>query len=515
MTLSNKLMKITLKFAALIVATSFITSCKEKASPEAKQAPLDLIPKAVSVKVGEGVFIVNANTSIHAEGEGIAEVGNYAASVLRIKSTGERSAENQIFLSLIEDQELGTEGYELKITGESIALSANKPAGLFYGVQTLRQIGVMNGETMAFAAATIRDNPTFGWRGSMLDVARHFFSVEDVKEYIDKIAYYKMNVLHLHLSDDQGWRIEIKSWPKLTEIGGKTQVGGGGGGFYTQEQFKDIVAYASSRFVTIIPEIDMPSHINAALASYPELYCKGVGREPALYEGIEVGFSTLCRKDKKSEELTLKFVNDVVREISAINPSPYMHIGGDEAHVTQKEDYIAFINDFKKIVEANGKHMIGWDEIAQANIGAGDIVQLWHSKEYAAQAVQKGAKLIMSPATNTYLDMQYDSTTKLGLHWAAYIEVDQAYNWNIEDFVPSVSLDNIAGIEAPLWSETIKTMNDIEFMLFPRLPGIAELAWNPKGHDWNEYKVRLAKHAAQMEAMGINYYKSPKVDWGK
>ncbi len=419
------------------------------------------------------------------------------------------------FLSLIQDQELGDEGYEIKVTDESISVAANKPGGLFYGIQTLRQIGVKKNENTEFAEVTIRDYPQFGWRGSMLDVARHFFSVEDVKQYIDDIAYYKMNVLHLHLSDDQGWRIEIKSWPKLTEVGGKTQVGGGGGGFYTQEQFKDIVAYAASRFVTIIPEIDMPSHINAALASYPELYCKGVGREPALYEGIEVGFSTLCRNSKKAEELTLKFVGDVVKEISAINPSPYMHIGGDEAHVTKKEDYIAFINAFKKIVEANGKQMVGWDEIAQGNIGAGDVVQMWHSKEYADSAARKGARILLSPAKKVYLDMQYDSTSKLGLHWAAYIEVDESYNWKPEDIVPGLNADNIIGIEAPLWAETLKTMNDVEYLAFPRLPGIAEIAWSPKNRDWNEYKVRLARHAAQMEALGFNYYKSPKVDWAK
>jgi hexosaminidase len=257
----------------------------------------------------------------------------------------------------------------------------------------------------------------------------------------------------------------------------------------------------------------MPSHINAALASYPELYCKGVGKEPALYEGNDVGFSTLCRNTRKSEMLTLKFVNDVIREISAMNPSPYMHIGGDEAHVTEKPDYIAFINAFKKIVEANGKHMIGWEEIAQANIGAGDIAQHWHSKEYAAMAAQKGSKILMSPAVKVYLDMKYDTTTKLGQKWAALIEVDDSYNWKVEDFIPGVSLNNVVGIESPLWTEKIYTMDDIEYMLFPRLPGIAEIAWSPAGRDWNEYKVRLAKHGKKMEELGINYYKSPKVDW--
>lgn len=484
-----------MKFLPLLLVTALVwTSCKPReASPEAKDAFVSLIPKPVVVEPGNQSIILKGDPIVYQEG--VTKIGD------------------KVFLSQITDAELGDEGYQIEITTESITISANKPAGLFYGVQTLNQIGVKTTEGTEYAAGKIRDYPAFGWRGSMLDVARHFFGVEDIKDHIDKIASYKMNVLHLHLSDDQGWRIEIKSWPKLTEIGGKTQVKGGGGGFYTQEQYKEIVAYANSRFVTIIPEIDMPSHINAALVSYPELYCKGVGKEPVQYEGIEVGFSTLCRKDKKSEELTLKFVNDVVREISEMTTGAYMHIGGDEAHVTKKEDYIAFINSFKKIVEANGKHMVGWEEIAQANIGAGDVAQHWHSKEYATMTASKGAKVLMSPSTKVYLDMKYDTTTKLGQSWAALIEVDDSYNWKVEDFVPGVSLDNIVGIEAPLWTENVYTMDDIEYMLFPRLIGVAEIAWSSHDRSWDEYKGRLAKHGKIMEARNINFYKSPKVQW--
>jgi hexosaminidase len=421
---------------------------------------------------------------------------------------------NQIHLKIVSDSELGDEGYELTIEEERITISANKPSGIFYGLTTLDQISVRNpsSEMLSFAAGKIRDYPTFGWRGSMLDVARHFFTVEDVKRYIDMIAAYKINVLHLHLSDDQGWRIEIKSWPKLTEIGGKTQVGGGGGGFYTQDQYKDIVAYAQSRFVNIIPEIDMPSHTEAALASYPELSCDG--RKPALYEGTAVGFNSFC---PKNEKLINQFVGDVVREISAITPGPYFHIGGDEASkVVKKDDYIKFIKDFKQIVQANGKHMVGWEEVAQSDIGPGDLVQYWHNGEHAAEGVKKGAKVIMSPSTKVYLDMKYDSTIKhIGYDWAALIEVDQAYIWNIEEMIAGVNLDNVVGVEAPLWSETLKSMKDIEFMLFPRLPGIAELGWNYKGRNWDEYKGRLAKQARFFDEMGINYYKSPKVEWPK
>ena len=235
----------------------------------------------------------------------------------------------------------------MKIAANGIVLNAYKPAGIFYGVQTIRQLlpaaigksSVQPGP-WPIATGTIRDYPDYEMRGSMLDVARHFFGTDDVKRYIDFLAYYKMNTLHLHLSDDQGWRIEIKKWPRLTEYGSTTQVGGGKGGFYTQEQYKDLVQYAADRFITIIPEIDMPGHTNAALASYPELNCNEKDKNPKLYTGIEVGFSTFCTKNEK----VYQFIDDVLTELTALTPGPYLHIGGDESHATKKEDYIPFVN---------------------------------------------------------------------------------------------------------------------------------------------------------------------------
>jgi hexosaminidase len=344
----------------------------------------------------------------------------------------------------------------------------------------------------------------------MLDVARHFFSVEDVKRYIDFLAYYKMNTLHLHLSDDQGWRIEIKKWPRLTEYGSSTQVGGGKGGFYTQEQYKELVQYAADRFITIIPEIDMPGHTNAALASYPELNCNEKDKEPKLYTGIEVGFSTLCTKNEKVYE----FVNDVLTELAAITPGPYLHIGGDESHATKKEEYIPFINRVQAMVKKLGKQVIGWDEIALSTLQPQSIAQYWADSANSKNAVKQGAKIIMSPATRAYMDMQYDSTTRLGLHWAAYIEVDQAYNWNPATLVKGIERKDIVGLVAPLWTQTIENMNDIEYMVFPRLPGYAEIGWSPSsGRTWDEYKIRLGNHAAQMKAMDIDFYRSKLVEW--
>ena len=263
---------------------------------------------------------------------------------------------NGIHLKFSDGNDLGQEGYKIQIEEGEITVLAETEHGHFNGIQTLRQLiesGSFHEKSVAIASGTITDKPEYSYRGAMLDVARHFFTVKDVKRYIDLIAQYKLNHLHLHLSDDQGWRIEIKSWPKLTTIGGSTEVGGGEGGFYTQEDYKEIVAYAKKKFVTIVPEIDVPGHTNAALASYPELNCNG--KSPELYTGIEVGFSTLCT----DKEIVYTFLDDVVREISEMTPGPYFHIGGDESHVTELKDYIPFIERTAKIVEKHGKQVIG------------------------------------------------------------------------------------------------------------------------------------------------------------
>ncbi|PZR40689.1 MAG: beta-N-acetylhexosaminidase [Azospira oryzae] len=529
-----------LVISAFVVASfACLVSCKKAkvASPEATLSFQSIIPKPVTDSLSGSAFELSKSTKIHvrvgAAAQEVLAIGQYLADRLNpatgfnLKAeTTDKEASTGIYIQLASDPALGAEGYQLTITSELITLSANQPAGLFYGVQTLRQLlpaaiesSSVQKTSWEIATGTIHDYPQYAWRGSMLDVARHFFSVEDVKRYIDLIAAYKMNVLHLHLSDDQGWRIEIKSWPKLTTEGGKTQVGGEKGGFYTQEQYKDIVAYAQSRYITIVPEIDMPGHINSALVSYAELN-SGIPlkMEPGkvrptpgkVYTGIEVGFSTLHIKNER----TFQFVDDVLRELSEITPGPYLHIGGDEAAVTKKEDYIAFINKFKEMVAAHGKQMIGWEEIAQGNIDSTTIAQYWHSDKYAQMASAKGAKLIMSPSVKVYLDMKYDSLTKLGLNWAAYIEVDDSYNWTPQTLSPELEQKNILGIETPLWSETIQTMDDIEFLLFPRLPGIAEVAWSPSaGRSWDAYKVRLGNQAKRFKAMDINYYRSTKVPW--
>jgi hexosaminidase len=522
--------------AAFIVLTFLVAACSESrpTSPEAKLAFDRVIPKPISADASGKTFLITDNTIIVADTSSteLRDVSNYLVENLK-DITGfsldvSAKAEDGAIVLTLQDgsSSLGDEGYELQIEEKQVKITANKPAGVFYGIQTLRQIIADKGDKAGaneweIATGTITDYPEYAWRGSMLDVARHFFPVEDVKRYIDLLSYYKINILHLHLSDDQGWRIEIKSWPNLTAIGGQSQVGGGKGGFYTQEQYKEIVAYAQSRFITIVPEIDLPGHINAALVSYPDELLPGppikleAGEKPRPiagkpHYGIEVGFSTLSLK----KESTFKFVNDVIREIAEITPGPYFHVGGDEAQVTKKQDYIAFVNRFKETVKANGKIMIGWEEVAQGDLDSTNLVQYWHSRDYALMAAEKGARLIFSPSTKVYLDMQYDSTSRIGLNWAAYIEVDSSYQWDPAKLVPGIEREQIMGVEAPLWTETVANMDDIEYLVFPRMPGVAEIGWTPaSSRNWDDYKVRLSNHAKPWKAMGIDFYRSPKVEW--
>jgi len=261
----------------------------------------------------------------------------------------------------------------------------------------------------------------------MLDVARHFHPVATIKRYLDQIALYKINYLHLHLSDDQGWRIVIDSWPRLASYGGSTQVGGGAGGYYTKSQYQDIVTYAAQRHITIVPEIDMPGHTNAALASYAEL--NGDGVAPPLYTGTGVGFSALCT----SKEVVYTFVDNVLGEIAAMTPGPYLHIGGDEATVLSGTQYATFVNRVQPIVVAKGKTVMGWHQIGAVQHSPDRVVQYWGtttSDAKVSNAVSQGARVVMSPANKAYLDMKYNAQTPLGLSWAGYIEVQTAYEWN-------------------------------------------------------------------------------------
>jgi len=485
-------------------------------------------PAAIDVRLGDPPFAITAATTIQvADDERVAAIGRYLSDWIGLAAAtapppvevagpgGSRTG--RIVLSL-GGASTSDEGYELSIAVDGVTIVARAPAGLFYGVQTLRHLlppfvefgGVRPDRSRPVTAPAVRivDAPRFVWRGAMLDVARHFFTVDEVKRYLDLMALYKLNRLHLHLADDQGWRIDVASWPNLARHGGSTQVGGGRGGFYTREQYADLVAFAAARFITIVPEIDMPGHTNAALASYAELNCDGKARD--LYTDTDVGFSALC----VTSDATYRFIDDVVREIAAMTPGPYVHIGGDEVKTLSPEIYKAFVERVQSIVAAHGKQMIGWDEIAAASLAPSTIVQHWRPEASPAAAAARGANVIVSSANRLYIDMKYDANTPLGLNWAGMIETKDAYDWDPATLYADVPESALLGVEAPLWSETVTNIREVELLAFPRLAEIAEIAWSPaKRRAWLEFRGRLAAQAPRWSALGINFYRSPQVDW--
>src|SRR5882757_1245381 len=339
---------------------------------------------------------------------------------------------------------LGAEGYQLHADRSGLSVTAATPEGLFRGVSTLRQLlpakadaATRQAGPWTVAGTAIADSPRFGYRGAMLDVSRHFFSVAEVKRYIDLISLYKLNKLHLHLADDQGWRIQVDSWPRLTTYGGSLEVDGTPGGSYTKAQYKEIVQYASDHYLTVIPEIDTPGHTNAALASYAQLNCDGVA--PPLYTGTDVGFSSLC----VAKDLTYKFLDDVFREVSQQTPGDIVHLGGDEAHSTPHTDYQTFVPKAASSITKQHKRVMGWQEIGDTDLPPGSIAQYWGtddegSQELARKAAAKGATVVMSPANRAYLDMKYDESTPYGQDWAGLVDVKTAYDWNPATLVPGL-----------------------------------------------------------------------------
>ena len=495
--------------------------------PKTDLAQAALIPRPLQVEATHSAFGLDRSTVIVTEPSAdFRRIGKFLADDIKkmtdlmvpVNPATSVGIERVIVIGDIDNQENDTpESYQVHITNDSLIIGANTAAGAFRGMQTVRQlIPQRSNDTLAEApmwlipTGTINDSPNFSYRGAMLDVARHFFRIDEVKRYIDQLAYYKFNALHLHLTDDQGWRIEIKSWPKLTTVGAQSEVGGGHGGFYTQEEFKGLVAYANERFIDIIPEVDMPGHTNAANLSYPQFHARGKAETPRIRTDMKVGYSSFDAQ----KDTVYAFLDDVIREISAISPGPFFHIGGDESHVTPKSDYITFVEKVEGIVQKHGKRAIGWNEIAQASIDSSTVGQLWNEPKSALKAAQKGCNIILSPAKKIYLDMKYDSLSKHGLTWAAMIPVDDAYNWNPETYVEGLSKDHIMGIEAPLWSETISNSSELEYLAFPRVIGYSELGWTPESlRDWNDYERRLIGQLPYLQRNAINFYRSPKVQW--
>ncbi|MDL5352484.1 beta-N-acetylhexosaminidase [Microbacterium sp. zg-YB36] len=432
----------------------------------------------------------------------------------------------------------GAESYAITVDATSVAVVSSGAAGLFYGAQTLAQLLAGDEEGgWVIPAVEIADAPRFAYRGVMLDVARHFFPVETVCTYIDRAAELKLNHLHLHLTDDQGWRLEIRSRPELTAKAAGTAVGGGAGGFYTQQDYAAIVAHAASRHMTVVPEIDVPSHTHAIGLAYPEITEAPVitdtvrenvaqygGDLPAAgepYTGFAVGFSSL----KTDDEATYDFLADVLGELAAITPGPYLHIGGDECLGTDPDDFAVFIARVTELVANLGKTPLAWHEAGAApEIAPSTIGQYWGfvsgaDADNAAAFARGGSQLILSPADAVYLDMKRDPDGPLGLTWAnGATSVERSYRWEPADVIDGVGEADILGVEAPLWTETVRTLADIEALAFPRIAAAAEAAWSPAtgthpDRTWASFRTRLAARGPAWQAAGIGFDRSPEIDW--
>ena len=508
-------------FALLLPGTFAACARQQQVStpapaPVILEAPLahSIIPMPRAVQLDSvRTFTFDTLTAVYVDqtaDSAVMRVANYLAMMLNpvVRSDVRRTTPvgKAVYLRLEPNNSPRlSEGYELNISPDRITISSRSAPGLFYGVQTLRQLLPVSiehraalGRRLVVPAGVITDNPRYEWRGLMLDVSRHFLPAADVKRFVDHMALYKLNRLHLHLSDDQGWRIEIKSRPTLTQIGGSTQVGGGPGGFYTQAEYSDIVAYAASRFIMVVPEIDMPGHTNAALASIPELNCDGVA--PPLYTGIRVGFSTVCADSARIYPI----LTDIIREISALTPGPYFHIGGDEVEKLTHPQYLRFIETMQGIVNAQGKQMIGWGEISPAKLSPATIVQHWKRDSSFVHA-QRGGQVIASPSSRVYLDMKYDSSTTLGLAWAGLVGLRTSYDWDPGSQMTGVPDSAVIGVEGPLWAETVIRAEDYESMAFPRAIAVAEVGWSDQqSRNWPGFRRRIAMHEPRLDALGIN-----------
>lgn len=404
------------------------------------------------------------------------------------------------------------EAYQIEISELEAVVTAHSGRGVARAAATLAQLLTVTDGSAMLPQGVIRDEPRFSWRGLSLDVARSFYPVPEVKAVIDLCYLYKLNVLHLHLTDDQGWRLEIPSRPELTEISGATSSDGGRAGFYTVEDFANLQEYAHARGITVVPEIDLPGHTNAATHAIGELNPSG---EPtAAYGGMKVGFSML----HPGLEATEPFVRDVITSVASQTQGDYVHFGGDEPLDMDPQDYRDLVTQIYEVVAETGKNPVGWQEAAAAPLPAQMIYQFWDprlSRDDVETAVAAGAKVILSPGDRTYLDMKYDASTSIGQDWAALIELGDSYEWDPASHVKGVKEADVVGVEAAVWTETIHSFEDLTYMLLPRLAAVAEVGWSPQTlRDWDSFAQRIATQSPVWERFGVRWHASPAVNWG-
>ncbi len=518
---------------------------------------IHLIPQPAEIQQSAGNFLFTKTTTIgfnskdsRKAAEMFADKLNIAAGI-SLNAREDKGAAVQFNINKVPVEKIGKEGYTLISTPESVVISANEAAGLFYGMQTLFQLLPKEIEsktamniTWTVPAVKITDYPRFGWRGIMLDVSRNFFSKEDVKKYIDEIAQFKFNTFHWHLTDDNGWRIEIKSLPKLTEVGawrvqrfgqfGQRAVPKPGeaatvGGFYTQTDIKEIVQYALDRNVTIVPEIDVPGHSMAAIASYPELSCT---KDPSTKVNPGSNFSEWYKDGtfkmmvdntlNPSDEKVYEFLDKVFTEVAALFPNPYIHVGGDECYkgfwtsdpgcqalmkklnLTKPEELQAyFMKRVETILKAKGKKLIGWDEILEGGLGPDASVMSWRGIKGGIDAAKLGHYVVMTPTTFAYLDYQQGEAT---IEPPIYSGLRLKKCYSYEPIPDGVDPKYILGGGGNLWTEQVSTFHHAEYMVWPRGWALSEDFWSPKeGKNWENFAQRVEKQFDRSALAGINF----------
>ncbi|MBN2091192.1 family 20 glycosylhydrolase [candidate division KSB1 bacterium] len=530
---------ILLILGGFFVMSSFFLSCGDDAGE------LSLIPRPVKLSQSSGEFVLTAETKIYvvSENQQALEVGRYLSDLIQ-RSTGFAiqvepvTAEQKIagiFLTTQKSKNIPPEGYQLKVKSNSVLIRAAAPKGLFYGAMTFLQLfpaEIMNIEPMtglswSAPCVEIEDYPRFSWRGMHLDVGRHFFPKEFIKKYIDLLAMHKINTFHWHLTEDQGWRIEIKKYPELTQIGAwrKETMGDSipHGGFYTQEDVKEIVAYAQKRFITIVPEIEMPGHSQAALAAYPELSCTGGPFEVSTIWGIHN--EVFCAGNEK----TFEFLQNVLEEVIQLFPGDVIHIGGDECpkdrwktcskcqarikYEDLKDEHELqsyFIRRIEKFLNAHGKRIIGWDEILEGGLAPNAAVMSWRGVQGGIQAAEAGHDVVMSPTSHCYFDYyqgKYGEPKGIG----GYLPLELVYSYDpIPQELSKDKQKHVLGAQANLWTEYIPTTEHVEFMLLPRMAALAELVWTPKDkRNYQNFQDRMVEHYHRLTAMKINFRLPP------
>jgi len=527
---------------------------------QAQNTSLNVIPQPVEIIQKSGSYTLSKSATVGfnmPECIGIAEKLAQklrTASGYSIKAVQGTRGHVQLNLNSVPDLKIGNEGYKLVSTSKGVVITANKPAGLFYGMQTLLQLLPKEIESKevvkmkwTIPAVQITDYPRFGWRGLMLDVSRHFFTKEEVKQYIDEMARWKFNTFHWHLTDDEGWRIEIKSLPKLTEVGAwrvqrfghfgdrdfpKPGEKATEGGFYTQDDIREVILYAKERNITIVPEIDVPGHSMAAIAAYPELSCLkdtstrvSPGSKFSDWYGNGTFKMNIENALNPSDENVYVFLDKVFTEVAALFPGQYIHVGGDECykgywkedegcqelmkklgirHVEDLQGY--FMNRVEAILKKNGKKLIGWDEILEGGIAPEATVMSWRGIKGGIEAAKMGHNVVMSPTTFAYLDYNQGERTVDPPIYAS-LRLNKCYSF---DPVPDgVDAKYILGGQGNLWTEQVPTMRHAQYMIFPRAWALSEVYWSPKeSKNWDHFIWRVEKQFDRSDIAEVNYSKA-------